>query len=342
MNSWQQLTGVFACFGLGIWGWLSLSHDPPTPLLVEKRIIPIYGELHHASDLSGIGQFNSLLLLVADEGNELQVLQPWRDGYKVLRQIPLNTTGHEIDLEAIACSEQAVYLLGSHSRTRVSKKHQPVSAQAWQSLSKIDADTSRDVIMQLTLDQQGRVQANKSQSLRKWLENHPLLAPFSQIPGKENGIDFEGLAYRDGLLYVGCRGPVLRDGWVPVLVGAFDTMQQNMDIRFVCLNGLGIRELTAVKGGFLILAGPVNHSTDGFHFYFWNGINCLNKTKETHTAQGQCTYLASFKHLHGGSPEGVCILEETTDYYDMLVTFDGLSAGAVRAFRLSKQNLINR
>ena len=47
----------------------------------------------------------------------------------------------------------------------------------------------------------------------------PLLGLFYGLPSKENGgIDIEGMAFRDERLYLGFRGPVLRDNYVPVMV----------------------------------------------------------------------------------------------------------------------------
>src|SRR5512141_1438607 len=41
-------------------------------------------------------------------------------------------------------------------------------------------------------------------------------APFAEIPGKDNGLDIEGLAVTGNRVLLGLRGPVLR-GWACVL-----------------------------------------------------------------------------------------------------------------------------
>ena len=42
---------------------------------------------------------------------------------------------------------------------------------------------------------------------------------FTGIPGKDNGLDIEGLAVKADRVYVGLRGPVLR-GWASILESA--------------------------------------------------------------------------------------------------------------------------
>src|SRR6266508_350209 len=78
----------------------------------------------------------------------------------------------------------------------------------------------------------------------------------SRVASKENRVDIEGLAVKDGRLYFGFRGPVLRDGWVPILVTAWDDVDA-AEVRYVQLDGRGIRDIAVVDDGFLILAGPV-------------------------------------------------------------------------------------
>ena len=52
--------------------------------------------------------------------------------------------------------------------------------------------------------------------LRDLLRDDEHLAPFLPIPGKDNGLDIEGIAVRGDRVYLGLRGPVLR-GWAFVL-----------------------------------------------------------------------------------------------------------------------------
>ncbi len=88
------------------------------------------------------------------------------------------------------------------------------------------------------------------------------------------GSTWEGVAVRDQVLFVGFRGPVLRGNYVPVLQLRFDKPNKN-ELLLVKLDGLGIRDLTAIDSGLLILAGPVGDGPGGYAIYHWNGRDCL-------------------------------------------------------------------
>ena len=62
-----------------------------------------------------------------------------------------------------------------------------------------------------------KVEFLQTTSLRDLIATHPVLEPFSDVANKENGVDIEGLAAFDDNLFVGFRGPVLRQNYVPVL-----------------------------------------------------------------------------------------------------------------------------
>jgi hypothetical protein len=101
------------------------------------------------------------------------------------------------------------------------------------------------------------------------LRDDPHVGPYVHIPGKDNGLDVEGLASVGGRLLVGLRGPVLR-GWAIVLeIEPEDVAEGLLGLRpvgsggrtlrkhFLDLRGMGVRELTvAPDGDILVLAGP--------------------------------------------------------------------------------------
>jgi Protein of unknown function (DUF3616) len=88
------------------------------------------------------------------------------------------------------------------------------------------------------------------------LKGDKILGPFTKIPSKENGTDIEGIAVKDETLFLGFRGPVRRENFVPVMVLQLDR-PEDYELRFVNLDGHGIRDITAVENGFLIIGGPV-------------------------------------------------------------------------------------
>lgn len=312
---------------------------PTPPLLKDMGAITIKGRVHQGKDISGVGLVGPYMLLVADEGNVLQILRSVHDGYEVQSHFSLNEDGKEMDLEAIACDGKVVYILGSHSCTRPKLNDRLEVSDQHLLIQNIVPHAGRDVLLRFTLSDAGQVTGLERTSLRPWLKKHPLLSAFSHVPGKENGIDLEGLAFHQGQLFIGCRGPILRDGWVPIIVGQFETLHEKADVRYVQLGGLGIREMVKVRDGFLLIAGPLGAGPGGFHVYFWDGMDCLPGQRRDAVKPGRCIKLGSFPEPLDGNPEGMVLLHETDDVYELLVVFDGAMNGGPRRYRLSKRLL---
>ena len=101
--------------------------------------------------------------------------------------------------------------------------------------------------------------------------------------------------------------------------------------------GQGIREIAALKNGFLVLTGnacseasknfPTTMAPAGdqmFRFFFWN--------------PGGSPSLAFVGDLPSPSAkaEGLLVLEEAADHIDVLVIFDGARGGGPKVYRLTK------
>jgi hypothetical protein len=121
--------------------------------------------------------------------------------------------------------------------------------------------------------------------------------PALAIPGKDNGLDIEGLAARGNRLFIGLRGPVLR-GWAMILeveVKAGDDGQLDLEKigpndqryrkHFLRLNGLGLRDLYWQGNDLLILAGPTMDLDGPVHVFRWRGAASI--LEETITDQNQ-------------------------------------------------------
>ncbi len=142
-------------------------------------------------------------------------------------------------------------------------------------------------VYRLTVDAQGAFSGPvERKSLAGFLKGNSILKRFAEIPSKENGIDIEGLAAdAGGKLFAGLRGPVLRGNFVPVLVFDFDHPEA-ATLRFVNLKGLGIRDMAAVKDGFLMLAGPVGEGPADFRIFFWDGADAIPGKPQPRREQG--------------------------------------------------------
>ena len=201
--------------------------------------VKVTGELFADRDISAIEQVGESLYVAADEGRDLQRLSGSPGpGYRLQGSYALKdgksldrpSKGDEFDVEAMAFDgERHLYVIGSHSAKRPLLET-GAKASRRENLARLETihpEKARRVLLRLTLDQEGNPQGRaETTSLWKSITRSPILKPFSKLPSKENGIDIEGLAFADGRLYVGFRGPVLRDNWVPVLVGTFEGFEK--------------------------------------------------------------------------------------------------------------------
>jgi hypothetical protein len=295
------------------------------------------GAVSGADDLSAIAKIGRQLAIVSDETAEVTLLQagePASD-FRVAGHLPLgDDPDAELDLEALAANGSTLYVLGSHSAVRKQVDAEASRKENRKRLNSLSRSFTRDVLVRVRFDGEDETAEPRveSISLRNLIVNDPILSSFVGIPSKENGIDLEGLAVDDKTLFVGCRGPVLRGNWVPVVVTTFKE-PQDYELRFVNLGGLGIRDLAHVSDGLLVLAGPVGDGPGGFELYHWDGEDCLPDAGET---VGRIRQLGTIPAPTGGNAEGIAVLDETTNGWRLVVIFDGIEGGAPTLFEVKK------
>lgn len=301
-------------------------------------ILEIEGELDFEYDVSGVAATESLLVFAVDEGARLQVLKAKSDHWEVGPRIPMRGAHDdgEIDLEALARDGEVFYATGSHCWTRKSVKPDKSYAKNRERLATVEAEPDRDGLFRFRLDPEtGELDSKvESLSLRRILEKDDYLGRFTDVPSKENGVDVEGLAVAGGRLYVGFRGPVLRGGYTPVMVLDFDA-PGDYELRFVQLDGRGVRGLARVRDGFLILAGPVGDSDLSYRLYHWDGRDCVPGDDREHPL-GRTVDLGTVPTWTGSKAEGVAVLEESNDATDVLIVFDSAPKGNPTRFRISR------
>jgi hypothetical protein len=283
--------------------------------------VPVAGEVGGPNDVSGAAFVGDFLLLASNETAHVEVLKKRGDGYAVAAPVVLEkrkpgAKGHHLDLEALAADGDTVYAIGSHSRVRAKPG---------------EAAPHRDHLFRFKLTADGAATDLKSVSLRAAIEANPTLKPFAAVPGKEGGVNIEGLAARDGKLFVGFRSPVLKDDAVPVMVTTFDKPETN-ELRFVKLGGRGVRDLAAARDGFLILAGPSVEAGGGFQIYFWDGADCAAGANPA----GRCELLCKVPHEDEQHPEGLAVVKEDATGYELVIVCDGPKNGNPTRYRLKK------
>jgi hypothetical protein len=268
--------------------------------------------------------------------------------YEVVHDIFLfkgnKNDGKEMDIEGIAVEGDTLYVLGSHSANRSRVKGDKKYKRNLKTFrdDQINHQKSRDRLYRVKLDAQGRAIDGETRhiSLRKLINDHPVLKTFSEIPSKENGVDIEGIAVKNGTLYLGFRGPVLRDGYVPVMTLTFDDPAGTDDLLYVRLGGRGIRSLASVSDGFLIVAGPVGDGPGSYQLYHWNGLDEVPGDDRDANDMGKVRLLGEIRPPtedgESGKAEGVVVLAEQPDSYDLIVVYDGLKRNMAERFKVQK------
>ncbi len=248
--------------------------------------------------LSAVVLVENTLWLAGDETTRLERLsREDRDVYAGHAAFPLNDyltlpagEEEEADIEGLDVSDGYLWLVGSHSLKRSNPKPGKPIAENRKRLSSVTSDGNRYLLARIPLSKLGPVQVLKKElreqdawriagqlrgnakgnELTDALAKDQHIGDFLAIPGKDNGLDIEGLAVAEGRVFVGLRGPVLR-GWTTILelaVKEDDDASSTFGLKeigsngrpyrkhFLDLGGLGVRDLCIDGDDLLILAGP--------------------------------------------------------------------------------------
>jgi len=289
------------------------------------------GNVFEDKDISGIACISPTHGLVgADESGLVQMVQLSRTErtLSVLGAVSLLGSGEEIDIEGIAAEGDCYYIVGSHGAAKKSGVRQ----------------VRRYTICRLTVDPETGMPIDGSTapavaSLAGILQADATLGPYFGKPLQQKGINIEGLAIREGQLFVGLRNPNL-DGHAFVLeVGADDVFAKRecpaYTLHRLALGaGLGIREIVAARTGFLLIAGNAGSEPSdaypqtqdykkgrGYELFRWDGKgSAVHKIGPIPNAPGKA--------------EAMTILDETADEATVLVLFDGPRQGQPSVYRL--------
>jgi hypothetical protein len=306
-----------------------LAPSAPKPELTRIGPVEFRGEVKGELDVSGVAVVGKYLVIAADETPLAQVLRKDSDTqYTVIHDVPLGAPDHELDLEAVAAEGSTVYVTGSHNRVRF------IGPKGGGGVTPVEEKRRkhRDQVFRFTLGPDGKPGPVERMSLRDTLDAHPILRQFVPVASKENGIDIEGLAAKDGRLYFGFRGPVLRDNWVPVLSCTFGPTPGDVKVAYLQLHGRGVRDMAAVKEGFLVLAGPVGDGDTSTRIYFWDGRDGLDPAAMAAKPQ----LFGELPDMKKAKAEGLAVLRDEGTAYELLLVWDGLPKGGPARYRLTR------
>lgn len=245
----------------------------------------------------------------------------------------------EADLEGMAVADGYLWVVGSHGLKRKNTKPDRDPAENAKRLAKTSLDANRRLLACLPIDvdasgepslvrkaQDGR-QAMRLKGdaqdnlLTRVLADDPHFGPYMAIPGKDNGLDIEGLAVDGNRLLLGLRGPVLR-GWSALLeievearnnqlrLVPLDDQGTLMRKHFLQLEGLGVRDLHFSGDDLYILAGPTMVLNGDIRVFKWPGARpALAANRELATFVTALTESVSLPHGRGTNrAEALCDL----------------------------------
>lgn len=334
--------------GVGVLLLQNISYgDVLKPLNLEFKLPD---KIIAPDDVSAIGKINSMLVIGSDEAdadnkNFLQLLKKEADNsYSLHSNIFLfegnKKNGKEMDIEGLTVAGQTIYAIGSHSskRNKVKKKDEYKRNRKTFNNSKIEDERNRDWLYQITLDSDSKEIQKEKITLRNIIKEDKALKTFSNIPSKENGVDIEAIAEKGGWLYLGFRGPVFRENYVPVMKLKFDDAENSKQLLYVNLGGRGIRGMASVSDGFLILAGSVGDQSISYQLYHWDGKDVISGKDRNIADIGKVRSLGEIKPPQKGKAEGLVVMEENDYLYQLLVVYDGVEDknNIMQRFHVSK------
>lgn len=290
------------------------------------------------ANLSGVAVAGEHLWTVSDEGRTIECLAPNGDGYRLSRQVllddlfedlPGRETKDEADIESVDVFGGRLWICGSHCRVR----RQAKKTQSPYLDPRFRARPSRRLLGAVKLTPDGgdvvppghALPFRGKGSLRRALAGDPFIAPFVDLPSKENGLDIEGMAASKDKLLLGLRGPVVDSIALVAAVPIGDGLRVNggSATHFVDLGGLGVRDLARWGRGVLVLAGPVSAADEPFRLFSWTP----RATKKIQKADLIYEWPPSADH-----PEGLGALERG-GRRGILVVYDTADKGRIRGRR---------
>ena len=265
----------------------------------------------------------------------------------------------EADLEGMAVSDGWLWVVGSHGLKRKNAKEGRDHKENAKRLSKVTLDGNRRLLACLPIEPdasgqpclvreakdgrqalrlKGDAQAN---DLTRALADDPHFGPYMAIPGKDNGLDIEGLAVDGNRLLLGLRGPVLR-GWSALVEIAVQTRGDQLRLapldesgalirkHFMQLEGLGVRDLHFSGDDLFILAGPTMVLDGEIRIFKWSGAKpLLAANREPVRFETALTESVSLPHGRGvNRAEALCSvpLEMVPGKPSWLVLYDAPGA----------------
>jgi hypothetical protein len=268
----------------------------------------------------------------------------------------------EVDIEGMEFQDDFLWVVGSHSAKRknikkVKNGNADNGPKQIKRLARIETAGNRYLLARIPMvsnAQTGEVELSASSGARQSAQlpggvdtnaltdaikgagkgqGDPHLAPFMDIPGKDNGFDIEGLAIAGERAFIGLRGPVLR-GWATILEVAFKPDAGShlglKDIgpdgrlyrkHFLQLKGLGLRDMFFAGTDLIMLAGPTMNLSGPIIVLKWEGA--ANSNSESLVRSGDLKMLFTVPHGDGNDhAEGMTMMPADGTPARVLIVYD--------------------
>jgi hypothetical protein len=243
---------------------------------------------------------------------------------KVIRLLDDDAEGNP-DAEGVAYSAGYFYVTGSHGRSRNTDEDNDASYVVFR--FPVDERTGEPTFN--VSDKKVVDSIEPSKRLRDAIRNSDKIGSFYNQPLSEGGINVEGVAVKDGRIYLGLRGPSVNEHAFIVSVDAEAAFTKNDDLKASTPQSLklgkdaGIRDLASVQDGILVLSGPVNKQPVRPAIFHWN------ENTEVLRKLGELQLPASLPDDGEAKAEILLVLEDKTgEPWRVLVMFDGPENGA--------------
>ena len=269
----------------------------------------------------------------------------------------LRGTDEELDAEGAATDGQYFYVTGSHSAKRSDCASNPASRHVLR--FKLDPSTGRA----LRFPASGSALVDYADTGKLWqiMQAQPGLAAHvgerkclgSEPPDKapalagQQGVNIEGLAVQAGRLYFGFRGPAVQGVGQVLAVDADALFSADVArdpkatlTRLALGPNRGIRDMIAVKNGFLLLAGPDDSPASknaGWIVAWWDGQSAPEQIVQPKVLAALDLSGVKLRSCDKElKPEAMTVLEETPKTYRLLVLSDGMCDGGPLVFTVAR------
>jgi hypothetical protein len=241
--------------------------------------------------------------------------------------IRLSDADKDPDFEGVAYDAGFFYLTGSHGRSRKTDDDNDSSYAVFRVA--VDPATG---IPPFEPSEKEAIGVESSPRLREEIRDGDQIKDFFNKPLADGGVNIEGIAVQKGSMHLGLRGPSLDGNAFVLSVDAAAVFTQSAPLKRTVTplalgQNTGIRDLTAVSDGILILAGPTREESVPYTIWFWDGAGTTAKPLGTLDLSGVDK---------SAKAEVLLPLEEDGARVRVLVMFDGLENGGAISFKIPR------